>query len=495
MTNYSPLTQPQRILRANSAISEDSFQFFAEERKYYSAIYEFSQGAAPSALWECGLTPGISDLALFMNAVVNTPANSNSYSSYELPITKVISKYENVYYIAIYSSIYDIDARGFSRSFVFVIANQSKNIIYAIDYGYGKEMEDFVKRIQKPTVDRFPKKLQHLASSLKKTIDSVEDVSPILTSKYTELCKVLKYFNVNENIDENIGEVKPQEFFLILNNDLKPMKKLTKFYLIENDLNEFISRLPVSSITATIKNQCSYIENSPALDIGGFFGNYSDFVSEVFSCDFNNSKFKLIDLVPNKSFFYCLFTVLSGQTLVIKSSQNTEEAMSLAKRFSMLSPFFKPQYLKKMDSAEAIQCVKYSIVVVKNFEPKGKNIISLLDFDNGVYSGDGCPAKTFVSTKLGNAVGSSESMFIFSLYSVIKEIANKFIIKLAGLQSRVSKINLNENTLLNELKLAGFYPEDKPILKYWIYSYFNKQKYRPILFENRSSVGYTMITF
>ena len=180
---------------------------------------------------------------------------------------------------------------------------------------------------------------------------------------------------------------------------------------------------------------------------------------------------------------------------MIKSSQNTEEAMSLAKRFSMLSPFFKPQYLKKMDSAEAIQCVKYSIVVVKNFEPKGKNIISLLDFDNGVYSGDGCPAKTFVSTKLGNAVGSSESMFIFSLYSVIKEIANKFIIKLAGLQSRVSKINLNENTLLNELKLAGFYPEDKPILKYWIYSYFNKQKYRPILFENRSSVGYTMITF
>ncbi|KAH0785407.1 hypothetical protein GPJ56_010818 [Histomonas meleagridis] len=482
----------RRLSRWSSATAEDTLQMFPEERRYYSALFEFSQGAPPSAFWEYGKTPGITDTTAFMNAVVNTPANPNSYDSCELPITTVISKYESAYYIAVYTQVYDIEARGFCRSIVFVIANQSKDIIYSIQYSRQQQIMDIINKIQHPTVDCFPEDLMKFASSLKKTIDAnLQDESiSILNAKFNALKPILAHFNITE-IDENQGESKHPSYFMIVNNDLRHIKVLTHFTVLEPFLYDFVSQLPVSPILATVETQVSYTEDLPSIDFGGYLNGYSQLVLEVLRDDFNLSKFKLTELVANKSFFYCAFTVLSGQTLVIRS-QNTDDAMSLAKRFSVLSPFFKPNYIARIDNANALMCLKYSIVVVKNFEQKNKSMISLLDFDNSVYSGDGCPARSFVSSTLGKGADGSESLFMLILYSSIKNIANKFITKLAEIS--VGKI-LSKDKILEEMKKVGFSAEDEPILKYWMHCYFNKQKWRPVLMSNSSSVGYTMITF
>ncbi|KAH0790462.1 hypothetical protein GPJ56_005623 [Histomonas meleagridis] len=480
------------ILHHVSKLKLAKFDFSDCESGYYSALFEFSQGAAPSAFWEYGKTSGITDFTAFMNAVVNTPANPNSYDSCELPITTVTSKYESAYYIAVYTQVYDIDARGFSRSVVFVIANQSKEMIYAIQYSRQQQINNIISKIQHNTVASFPQDLMKFASSLQKTIDanSEDDSISILRAKFDALKPILKHFNITE-IDESIGETKNPSYFMIVNNDLRPIKVLIHFTELDHTLDNFVTHLPPSPILATIENQASYEEDFPMIDFGGYFGCYSNLVLEVLQDEYNLSKFKLTELVANKSFFYCAFTVLSGQTLVIRS-QNTEEAMSLAKRFSMLSPFFKPHYVAQIDNANALMCLKYSIVVVKNFEQKNKNMISLLDFDNSVYSGDGCPARSFVSSTLGKGADGPESLFLLILYASIKRIANKFITKLAELS--VGK-RLQKDKILEEMKKIGFSMEDEPILKYWMHCYFNKQKWRPVLMKNSSSVGYTMITF
>ena len=483
---------PRKIARWFSISTDDALQIFPEDRKYYSALFEFSQGAPPSAFWEYGKTPGISDLNRFMNTVVNIPANPNSYDSCSLPITTVISKYESVYYIAVYTQVYDIDARGFSRSIVFVIANQSKEIIYAIQYSRRQQIMDIVSMIQHPTIERFPHDLMEFAASLQKTINtnSQDESVSILNSKLSAIKPILQHFNITE-INEAQGESKHPSHFMIVNNDLRPIKVLTQLDKIEDSLYDFVSALPVSPVIATIESQVNYEEDLPSIDFGGFLGGYSRLVADVLRDEFNHSKFKLTELVTNKSFFYCAFTVLSGQTLVIRS-QNTEDAMSLAKRFSILSPFFKPHYIAQIDSANASMCLKYSIVVVKNFEQKSKSMISLLDFDNSVYSGDGCPARSFVLSTLGRGADGCESLFVLILYSSIKKIANDFISKLAEMSAGR---RLQKDKVLEEMKKIGFSVEDEPILKYWMHCYFNKQKWRPVLMKNSSSVGYTMITF
>ena len=47
---------------------------------------------------------------------------------------------------------------------------------------------------------------------------------------------------------------------------------------------------------------------------------------------------------------------------------------------------------------------------------------------------------------------------------------------------------------MSALKEAGFTKDDKPIIKYWLHCYFNHQKLRPILMNNMSRGGLTMIT-
>lgn len=490
----SPRSLP--ILRTFSAFSDDSLPSIPCEKNFCAFICEYSQSTSSIMIWEYGTLPSTVNYYSLVQKISNTPVYPSSFT---LAPNTVISKFENIYYIAVYTQIYDVEARGFARPFAFVLANQSKELINNVYHLKIKEMMNLISAIQNTAERKFRTGLMEFSSSLKKTIMNGNEDNTLLLSKSKELQQILNLFGIEE-IDMNLGEVKNQDYFTLINNELKSFKEITEFDNVEHEFNKFMDSLPTSITLTRIELQVDYVENNPGIDFGGYFGNYSKLALNILNNDYRNSLFKLTDLVSNKLFYYCAFSILSGQTLVIKSSTNTDEAMSLAQRFSIICPFFKENYIAKMETAEKSQCLKYSIVVVKNFinarnslNTKDKNYVSFLDFDTNVYSGDGCPANSFVFSKLGNGGDASESFFLLTLYSTIKTMANKLILKFAELSTN-NKLK-NKKEIEKELKSIGFCQEDEPIIKYWIFCYFNKKKQRPVLMGNQSSIGYTMFTF
>lgn len=100
-------------------------------------------------------------------------------------------------------------------------------------------------------------------------------------------------------------------------------------------------------------------------------------------------------------------------------------------------------------------------------------------------------ASTISSSASAAAVVSSESenLFVLNMYATINRVAARFIRKLAEFAE--NEISPSKDELMKKI---GFSEDDEPILKYWIYCFFNKQKCRPVLFNNKSNVGFTVIS-
>ena len=95
-----------------------------------------------------------------------------------------------------------------------------------------------------------------------------------------------------------------------------------------------------------------------------------------------------------------------------------------------------------------------------------------------------------ISSSQSMVVESSESenLFVLNMYATINIVTARFVTKLAEMSTR-KKIPSQEEIL----KEAGFSAEDEPIFKYWIHCFFNKQKCRPVLLNNKSCTGLTVI--
>lgn len=100
-------------------------------------------------------------------------------------------------------------------------------------------------------------------------------------------------------------------------------------------------------------------------------------------------------------------------------------------------------------------------------------------------------ASTINSGASAAAVVSSESenLFVLNMYATINRVAARFIRKLAEFAE--NEIPPSKDELMKKI---GSSEDDEPILKYWIYCFFNKQKCRPVLFNNKSNVGFTVIS-
>ena len=483
---------------SQNLMSEDS-SIFSVNSNFYAAIFEFCQGSFPKTIWEYGILSAANP-DNFKLLIVNTPINSVSTAFNKMSST-VISSFEGIFYIAIYFQIFDVEARGFTRPIIFTIANQCEEVIQNIYTHYGKEINDFVSRIQNPSFERFPNELMKFAKSLK-LLQEKEQNNLIINSKMNELSSILSYFGINDISSEG-AEERSFEYFSLINNDLRNAKDLCNFKEIVDDLEEFIGDLPTAKYLSNLQNLANYYETNYSIDFGMSSETYgfSDYVTKMLVEEMKMSekdsetiaKVSIRKLVKTRVFFYIAFSLLSGQTLIIKT-KDTQTGVALAKKLTVLCPFFKENELHICDSIEAVSCLKYSIVVCKDIIGEYRDIVSFLDIDTGYYSGDGCPPSSYVWKVLGNCTDISESAFILNVLLRLKHSSAYFVGKLAVVSTEGN--NASCDRLLSILKEFGFSNADIPILKYWVHAYFNKNTvFKPILANNRSSTGLILAPF
>ncbi|OHT03285.1 hypothetical protein TRFO_29377 [Tritrichomonas foetus] len=521
------LKNTRRRSRILSSFSDDSFVFPFYNEKFYCALYEYCQGSNPQAYWESG-PPLLMNNDAFKQSVLSIPAFGNSESVYPEPIV-VVSSYEKIYYIAVYAQILDAEARGFTRSFVLVISNRSNDIIKNIHFLKLNQILSLVKMIQKQPKKVFMKEIIEYGLNLKATIDSAADESTkmILQSKIHELHPILTFFNLSlpseeskcevKNDVQNESDVKKEkdgkfkdfDYFIKINNNLREFTSMSDWHEIEKNLMSFTEEINQLTYGANLAAYGSYREDGPCFDFSHSRNQFSVFISGVFfstnSVDDPESHNILVkSLVEKQVFSHVIFSLLSGQTLLILSKNKFSDSISLAERLQIFVPFFNPAYSIATNEIDENDCSRYSIAVssaiIRNDETNPNtfssiyNNVSILDFDKGVYTGCACPKGSFVEKKLGSGNDQSERIFLLIQYNILKHSANEFVTKLAEFTKESLKLRTCEK-MIGSLHEIGFSKDDEPILRYWVHCYFNKQKLRPILARSEAKSSNISVNF
>lgn len=476
-----PTATGHRMSMTSGFGSEFDFDMTAGLQKpFFAAIYEYAQGSPPQTIWEYELN-SLDNPDDFMIYVVNTPVAGNSGSVFMDTDVCVQSHFKGVHYLALYSEILDVEARGFIRTIVFVIGNTSSFLVDAVRYHYIEDMRDIMQSLIRPAKERFLGELMIYAASLEK-VTQENSSNAALSSKLEQLKHILPHFGINE-VDITKAQDYNVEYFSRIQNDLRRIPELAGVTSLCSTLEEFVESLPLTLVTASVASKSDYIENYPGIDFGGFFGHYSMFAVQALAHTCNTDKFKLCDLVAKNAFQYCAYSILSGHTLVIQS-KDIGEATALARKFAIIVPFFQEEYIKVMDECTPRDCLRYAIVVTSNLrETKSNpNMVSWINFDNTTYQGDGCPVRSFVMTELGSGSKHNESAFLLNVYSCVKRVSNKFIAKLAELQAKMTPKLLAR--VQDQLRDVGFGEDDVPIVRYWLHCYFNQQRCKPIMLND-----------
>lgn len=476
-----------------SFASEDSNPLLFTNAHFYGALFEFCQGSLPQTIWEDGIA-SVSNYDAFKLFMVNTQAPTAPLSITKPEPTVVVSTYENLSYIAVYSFVLDVEAKMFQRPIVFVLANINPDIVTHVNFLYMNKILQIIEQIRKSAVDIFPGELKSYACSLMKCMEMHPERKEQLGKKMNELKQYLEMFKIKDlNAEE--GKTKPPEYFLLVHNDLRPLNKIANLKTIVNDLDQFISVLPTSLLCSSIAVRGDVVESDPQFSFAGVDAThgFSTLAFKLFSHNYEDDRYSIRSFVKKTPgiFHYCAYGLLSGQTLVI-ISENNDIALSLARKFSILVPFFTPDLLVTKDTATTTECLKYSIVVLRKLvDDNAPNCVNVIDLDKNVYKGESCPLTSFVLTKLSKVVTVSERAFLIGLYSELKHISTDFVTALA----LVAKTEKTPESILNELKNFGLVKEDEPIFRYWISCFFNKEKCKPILRQSGNKLGICTLDF
>ncbi|EAX89788.1 hypothetical protein TVAG_366920 [Trichomonas vaginalis G3] len=258
-----------------------------------------------------------------------------------------------------------------------------------------------------------------------------------------------------------------------------------------------MSSMPKTITGANILCYSEYSETKNIIDFGGItnklcYDGFSRFASKSIETRLTNVSQLIPRLLNSHVFYFIAFTLLSGQTLIIKTEEFAS-TKSFAEKLTILCPFYKPSHMKITNSINVVDSQQYSIVITKDVVGDVKKVVSLLDLITGYYNGDGCPSSSFVNNVLidKDKQNLSENTFMLHILTKLKEISSKFMF----FMRKFVNYSQTPDELLNAVQSLGISKDDVPILKYWICCYYNKSNLKPILRANHSKSGLTMTPF
>lgn len=448
---------------------DSSFISLVETTNAFAAIFEFSQGTGPKTIWEIG-TSQLQSFDSFRYFVINTPIPDEIFTRSQ---TTIISTFENINFIAIYKMLFDIQARGFTRIIAFVVGHLNNEVIQNIYHTYLDRMKELMNEFQKSTLKNVEHDLKKYALELNKTFEITND--QILEQRRSELKKYLNFFNVDISNEEDI-EVVPKDikFFTTINNDLRRISELTnfnevflpKFEKLYNDIIE----MPYDG---NVDSKANFIEPKVAIKFGvkDTFPELIKFIKNLNDEDKLSEKDNLIvdAIFHGEIFYHCAYSILSGSPLVIICN-NPKLSDYIYKRLSFLIPFYKDGYVKNQKTIKPLECLRYSIVITEKLEIDENISLNVLNLIKYTYTGEKCPNNSFIRKFKNSEINYSYNVFFKMLYLNLKTESNNLL-------SKMSEISKSET--FKTIK------DDEPIHRYWIISYFNQQKLKPILtFQN-----------
>lgn len=405
---------------------------------YYIGLFEFPQGSEPRIVWDLP-SNAVSDLHQFMLYVVNFPTDLR-ISQYRPKPTVIKSEYMGTHFIAIYISIPDTEARGFSRSLVLVLGNRTPEIILYVYSSLYQKFVSYATALQDAAAEIFPKEISIYAASLHKVMKMHPDSAKLLESKLGELDVTLKKVGV-EAAPEEEAITRDPYFFVEIRNELRPILTLIRFEDIRASLVSFVNSLPTD---LTVTNAISKAAAS---------------TSHLMAAAQSEDCKKFNEIVRCKVIYNCLFTLFSGHSLYVLSS-NPKEYTSVSKKISALCP-----YGSSFPIVDIVNRTKIpQIIVGSDFDDQKDPMASFLYLDSMKFEGYIVPPDSILLKEKMNLNDHTSSVIVLLLSVQIKKIFNRFVRKVVEMSSRSTQTIAQMNTQMLNI---GFSLSDGPIIRNW----------------------------
>lgn len=439
-SSISPSFSPSSMKLPTS--SPETSLIVTSSSKFFCFLLDYSKDTNPEIIYSSDFPD---DKTLFINFLSKIKISMTQ--SFDPIIYQ--HAYDKIYFTSFYFLVCDSKSPTSLRKLAIIVGNQDRSFLINAQQKFKKDILKLIQQIQHSSLEIYKKE------------------NPNENQEFLSKLNIPNNGNTSSLFTDNI---RPQTLVEFIN-----------FPDLHKILQQIIDSAPRSSFLSYIQLRCELPSIGSTFKFGKFQNLY-DFMSFIQSNEVNSSLIRMLDLVDSDTLFHCIFSILSGKTLVIKSS-DTESATSLGRRFTLFVPFYTESYFTVAESLTVVESLKYSIAVVNNFPSEIKSAVSLLDLDSKMYKGESCPHKSFVWSELKKQSKFNEATFLTTCYREIMKVSGKFATFLS-----ISKLN-NREDAMKGLSQAGFSKDDEPIFKYWVQCASNQQNSRPILPNNRSKLG------
>lgn len=258
--------------------------------------------------------------------------------------------------------------------------------------------------------------------------------------------------------------------------DAPVLWSIKSFKLILNQFTELFKRF--SSTREEIQNtSCRPPEDKKAI----LFGFQSSFFNS--KQDHENTENLILSLFQTGIFYNCIYSILSGKTLIIKSEKTCYE--SVAEQLQTFVPRFRSQLFKKIESISPINSIQFAIVFTQKVLEGDLQMISLLDLDNRIYKGQVCPPKSFVRNSFFFNEKMNEESFFSNCHRILRKISNRLVLNLKPFSSETDLLKKMNDAKVFKNFGAKCTLEDIPIFRYWYVIMMDKTSKKPILPKNK----------
>ena len=461
-----PKPQPMKPEELAGSISSPNLFF---------ALYEFHQGKEPVTIFSKGELIG--DEVKMKWAVAGQPVVPDGAGLCP-PVSRVLSQGGAMSYVSFYTAIPDVDARGFSRSVSFVIAHPSKVLIHAMQCSPVLDrVEEVLMRWQRSAMEKFRVEFGPRFWEISQIVEG----RPELVARYNEMKRIVSEWEIAVVEPEDATrDIDPAKFNDI-NNDLRDISELAN--ISETDLDGILSAFVKDERAALIREMANPVKCQVSMDFGGIESSYPEAMSDMFerAGEFETDMFKVRSFVEDGILAHMIFSILSGATLVVRSSKHFEEAIKFAKKMCLFVPAFIPEYLFVCDTIKADDCYEFAVVATKTLEgiTFDHNVIAFLDLDENFYRGPICPQSSYVRQIIAHTCSHvGEFSFLMTAIKRMEIADNKVARLIVAWIHNVPVRYEGERGASVAITTNFFQPHDICVLRYLIYSQINKSRAR-----------------
>ena len=431
----------------------------------YCSLFEFLQGSQPRVVWRYGEMDQKTE-SNFVWYIMSVPTLIDTQDILPKP-TFISSSFENYSFQAVYASIPDIEARGFSRSICLVIASKNTETIFSIKNLFVEEFGHVIDCARENAANLFLSEIDPHIEAIKAALQTPSKEQEQLSAKLDRLMELKEHFPMeNAKLIPISKERCYNNALLFINNDLRKIEFIIDFSVLQNQIIAILRQmsLPNSILMSHILTP-SYFSNIyvPSLNIP--------------------EDRSLIFLHKNGILKHALFSLLSGKTIILVCS-NIESILPLSISLVELLPFRWEDDIYSFSNSIKIQdCLRYSVVtapsIIEEKDNQNSKLVSIIDFNKGKYIGTKCPEKSTVSKFPFNPKNTEGIFWIRLNYNInlLKEKIERFAI------IQLSRAPRSRRDVLSLFELIGLSGVDEPIFSFFMNS-MNSSSCRPLILDS-----------